>query len=188
MYVKIPPCRGILPIGHLMIDAVLLGLFIAQGSAMYSPNGSRIRQPPARIFQVQEGSRIDWDPTFVNPSPRFLLLAAGNLPAALISGTVRPRAHIQKPAQLWDPLWFGTHETISSVVWFLIGVGIDARCFLLRREMLAFLTVRAVCVALLPAFNLVRVVASLEAVVWLAFAIWGVGWLVLRLVSRLRAA
>ena len=185
---KIPPYRWVLPLAHLMIDAVLLGLFIAQGAPIYPRDGNLIRRSPTRVLRVQEGSSIDWDPASVNPSPRFLLLAAGNLPAAFISGGVRPRAHVQTRLHLWDPIWFGIHETMSSAIWFLIGAGIDARRFLLRREMVAFCGARALCIALLPALNVARLAASLEMVAWLAFAIWCVGWLVLRLISSFRVA
>lgn len=177
---KTPPCRWLLAAGHLIVDAVILVLLIAQAATVFRPSRTSAPMSRSSLVLVQEG----WDPAYATPPGRFLLLIGGNLPAAVLSTAIRPRAHFQTRSQFWDPVWFLIHETASCAIWFLIGLGIDAGRFRLRREMMIFLAFRAACAALLPAVNIARPAASLEGLFWLALAIWGAGWCVFRLVQR----
>src|SRR5689334_12088168 len=123
---KIPSCRWLLPIGHLIVD------------------------------------------TF------------GNLPAAVTWRAFRPEHPIS---------WVAMYESGAVLIWFLIGHGIDARRFRLRREMLVYLGARAVVAALIGLYGGIgRTGAQLEMLFWFALAIWSAGWLVMRVVNRARAA
>jgi hypothetical protein len=134
------------------------------------------------VFQV-EGATVHRDPPLA-PPPRFVFLLLGNFPAGLVSASVR-RPDFQTP-MAGDWLWFTMHEGLAAVMWTLIGIGIDAGRFSLRREMKVFLWGRVVAVAFGLAIDVWRFAGLLEALFWLAFAIWGVGWCVLRGVNALR--
>ena len=146
----IPPCRWLLPIGHFLVDTVILLLLIAHAR------------------------------------PLIQLISSGNLPAAVVSLQIRPRACIPTRSHLWDPEWFLIHEAVALAIWYIVGLGIDSGRFRLRREMLAYLAARAACTALLPFIDIARPAASLELLVWCALAIWAAGWCILRVVQPLR--
>jgi hypothetical protein len=136
-----------------------------------------MKVPPCR-WQLPAGHLIvDTMLAALLVSGSSFLLTSGNLPAAVLSTALARGAH--------DTVWFPIHEVVSCSIWFLIGLGIDAGRFRLRREMLVYLGFRAACTALLPAVNLARTAASLEVLFWLALSIWSVGWCVFRAVQRL---
>ena len=86
----------------------------------------------------QESGSVAFDPEFFEPPAEFLLLASGTVPAMLVSGAVRPKAHILTPAKLWDPIWFLIHESVSFLLWFGIGVSIDSGVMRIKKTMMAY--------------------------------------------------
>jgi hypothetical protein len=118
-------------------------------------------------------------PGLLTGPPVVALLDVGNLPAAVLAHALR---------SIQDPVWLCIHESLALAVWFLLGLGIDVRRFPLRAEMIAFLALRAVVVvAVRVSYPLWRPAAAVEGLVWLALAIWGAGWCLIRAAKKLRA-
>lgn len=129
----------------------------------YHPKADSFLRPIEPVLFLQEG-RVPFDQTFDLPEGEFLFLSNGNLPAALISTTVRPDAHI---AKRWDRVWFLTHETVSAMIWFALGWLLDSGILRLRKLAITYLAVRFFFVMFL-----VHPVAEfgwrLEVVCWMA--------------------
>ncbi|HJZ96494.1 MAG TPA: hypothetical protein VKE70_08300 [Candidatus Solibacter sp.] len=176
-----------LPMGHFVVDAVLMVLMAWHAARFWQDHRRAALSPVVyRPAFQEEGAKVQWDPIYFHPPPSFLFVVSGNLPAGLVSLSARPRAHFQTPDHPVDWLWFGTHEVTAALVWFLIGLGVDAGRFPLRREMQVFLWGRVGTVALGLALDVWRFATMLAMLFWLALAIWGIGWCVLRGVNVLR--
>ena len=106
--------RVVLPFGHLAVDCLLLVLWLWHAPSLFRPKADASPWRIESVFLFQESESIPFDPKFIVPPAEFLLLASGTLPAALVSGAVRPEAHIVTSAKLWDPIWFLIHETESG--------------------------------------------------------------------------
>src|SRR5215471_4360226 len=181
--------RWLLPIGHLIVDVVMLAILIAHARAFYgNDRAQHAPQPAIRWVLLQEGTTVEWDPQYLPPPRDFVLLAAGNLPAALVSCSLRPSAHFRTRRHLWDPAWFLIHQAISFPIWFLLGLGIDSERVRIRRVMLAFLSARALFALMaLVSTNASEIVGKCETFFWLAFGAWSIVWCIICGAARLRA-
>jgi hypothetical protein len=183
---RLPRYRWLLPAGHLLIDGLILAVFIAHAHRE-TARGSR-PQPRRTIEVVQEGSTVSWDPATLPIPAHFVLLATGNMPAAWVSLTLRPEAHVQSRTKLWDPVWFLIHESISFPVWFLAGFWIDSARSPIKRVMQFYLAARAGFAALALVPGAARTAGTMQIAFWLGLAIIGIGWIVFGAMSRLRTA
>jgi hypothetical protein len=92
--------RWILPIGHLVIDCILLGaLIVYSNSHAYRGDSGSSRT----LILVQESGSVEWDPRTMGPPGSFSAIISGNLPAGLVSVFLRPEAGIVGGRRRWDP-------------------------------------------------------------------------------------
>jgi hypothetical protein len=73
----------------------------------------------------QEGEAVGWDPRTLPPPEGFMLLAGGTIPAGFISLELRPQAWWPTRGHLWDWIWFGIHESLAILFWFVMGRWLD---------------------------------------------------------------
>lgn len=177
-----------MPFGHLAVDCIMLAIWLWHAHSLYQRKTDYL---PSRIEPVlffQEGGSVTFDPRFIDPPAEFLLLASGTLPAMLISGVVRPEAHILTPSKLWDPVWFSVHEIVSFGVWFVVGVLLDSGLLRITRLMAAYLAVRFGFAVLLTVHGVAQIGWRIEVLAWLAFGVYaivvGLRWALTR--ARLR--
>jgi hypothetical protein len=135
------------------------------------------------VLFLQDDSTVAWEPQYMPPGPEFVLLAFGNLPAAVISIVARPEAHIQNRKKLWDPIWFVLHETISFPLWFAIGVWVERGRVRLKKVMVGFLAGRFGFTAFLVVPGIMRLGSALEMLFWLCVSLYAIG-IGLRCASR----
>jgi hypothetical protein len=179
--------RYLLPLGHLLVDLIVLSHFIWQGHLWQR---DRCRQSPVvrNVAFAQEGA-VPWSPVYVcfAHSPDFDFLVTGTLPAGLISFAVRPEARWHNCARLWDPLWFSIHESIALLFWFLLGGWLDSPGAPLRKLLGGYLLLRFALIPLcwLPAWS--EAGAPLQMLFWLMFLICALVRGSLWLLRRLRA-
>ncbi|HTR34428.1 MAG TPA: hypothetical protein VMH80_00905 [Bryobacteraceae bacterium] len=178
----LPSSRWLLPLGHLFVDTLVLALWIGQGHQLLGPKKTALFHQPfaTDVLFLQESGVVSFDVRYVDPSPNFLFLTAGNIPAAFVSASFRPRAHIQTGTKLWDPAWFLIHESVSCLLWFLVAVWTENGRARANGVMLGYLAAR---IGAAP-FQLFPIVAEvgwkLEVFFWLALATYvvalAIGW------------
>jgi hypothetical protein len=178
LQMSLPRSRWLLPIGNLVIDSIVLALWIwhADGLLMHHHRSGLRSSVHKPIVFLQE--TVTFDVRDIEPDPVFLFLISGNVPAALVSASARPHAHLQTRAKLWDPIWFAIHESISFLVWWLIGMLLDLGRFHLKKTILGFLAARLVVVRLLVWSWVTRLAGVLEIIFWLVLAIYAIVWIV----------
>jgi len=135
--------RWVLPVGHAVIDCILLFALIAYSQRMF-PKKSEFHSSAViqAALLLQEGDSVEWDPrTLPTPGP-FSLIMTGNLPAALASNVLRPEAGMLSRKRQWDPVWFALQEALSFLCWYLIGAWADGGHPRLGKVVLAFLAGR----------------------------------------------
>jgi len=152
-----------LPFGHLAVDCLILVLFLWHVPFLdrAKPNSFALRIQPVLFFQ--EGPSITFDP-FIDSRPESFLLGAGTLPALLISGRVRSKDDILRPAK------FVTYEIVSFPVWFTIGALLDNGIFRIRKSMITYLAARLS----LAIFGIAEIGWRIEMLCWLAFAMYAI--------------
>jgi len=165
-------CRIVLPFAHLSVDCVILVLWLWHAHALYRPKADLFPSRTEPVLFFQEGGSVAFDPKFISPPAEFLLLASGTLPAMLVSGTVRPEAHILTPTKLWDPAWFLIHETVAFLLWFAIGVSLDTGLLRIRNLMMVYLATRFGFAVFLLAHGVAAVGWRIEVLSWLAFGVY----------------
>ncbi len=122
------------------------------------------------VAYFQEGGSVEFEPKF---EPEDLLfLAAGNLPAMVVSGTLRPDGLWVSFRKRWDPAWFSIHEGISFLFWFGIGALLDSGVLRIRKSIGGFLIARSCFAAFLFLPGIARVGSRLEVLCWLAFGVY----------------
>jgi hypothetical protein len=166
--------RIVLPFGHLTVDCVVLVLWLWHAHSLYRPKADLIPSRIEPVLLLQERGSVAFDPKFISPSAEFLLLASGTLPAMLVSGTVRPEAHIPTPKKLWDPVWFLIHEIVSFLLWFAVGVALESGLLRIRKLMAAYLAVRFGFAALLMVHGVADIGWRIEVLSWLAFGVYAI--------------
>jgi hypothetical protein len=166
--------RIVLSFGNLAVDCLVLVLWLFHAPSLYRPkaDASPWRIEPVLLFQ--EGGSFVFDPKSIEPPAEFLLLASGSVPAMLVSGALRPEAHILTLARLWDPVWFLIHETISFLLWFGIGALIDSGLMRIKKTMMAYLVTRFGFAVLLTWHRVADVGWRVEVLFWLAFVVYAV--------------
>lgn len=168
----------LLPIGHLVIDSIVLSLWIWHANGLLAhPNHSRLRPSMARPALFLQETAVSFDVRSIEPDPVFLFLIAGNMPAAIVSASARPHANLQTRKKLWDPTWFLIHESMSFVVWWLIGMQLDLGRFHLKKTTAGFLATRLVFVPLLVWSWVARLAEVIEIIFWLILAIYAIVWI-----------
>lgn len=90
---RLPGYRWLLPIGHLLIDSLVLSLWIWHSTVLLHNQKSRSANPPvvAVGFALQDDSNVRWEPRYFPPPPEFLFLLLGNPLSGIIAFTARPR-------------------------------------------------------------------------------------------------
>src|SRR5437868_2213487 len=111
--------RILLPVGHLVVDCVVLALWLWHGNTLYQPTADSLRHRIQPILFLHEGVsftvELQW-----SPPDDLIFLASGDLPAMLISDALRPKAYIVTRSKLWDRSWFLIHEALSFSLWFTV--------------------------------------------------------------------
>ena len=178
--------RYLLPLGHALVDVIVLSHFIwGAHHVLQSENNLR---SPTMLYAQETVERWDFRPICSAPPPDLTLLATGTLPAGLISLAVRPEANWRNCDRLWDPAWFAIHETTSLLFWFLVGWWSDSPGAPLRRLLGGYLLLRFALIPLcwLPAWS--EAGARVQMLFWLVFFICvlvqGSWWLLRRLRPR----
>lgn len=177
--------RWLLPLGHLLVDVIVLSHFIWQGH-QWQRNLCRQRPVVHTESSTQQGA-VGWV-VDVPPPEDFRSVLFGTLPAGLISWEARPRAYIQYCDQLWDPVWFSIHEGVALLFWFLLGGWLDSPGAPLRKLLGVYLALRLATAPLCWLRGLSSVARGVELLFWLVFFICalvqGAWWLLRRLRTR----
>jgi hypothetical protein len=179
--------RWVLPLGHALIDCILLIALIAYSHRVYRGETRDIPAPtPIRpALFLQESGSVDWDPRTSNPPGPVLLITTGDFPAGLLAGVLRPNAGDVGRRQPWDPIWFLLHEAFSFPCWYFIGAWIDAGRVRLGKFMIAYAAVRLV----LALAGFYEVGWRIQILFWMGLAFWLAGLGLSRLIRvGLRAA
>ena len=177
-----------MPLGHLAVDCLILGLWLWHASAIYRSNvdSLRYRAEPALFFQEGGGS-VAFNPRFPPPA-EFLFLASGNPLALFVSGALRPEAGVLTPAKLWDPVWFLIHEGVSFLFWFGVGALLDYGLLRIKRLMTIYLVTRIGFAACLLVRGVAGIGWRVEVLSWMAFGVYaivaGLCWLFSKARSR----
>ncbi len=164
--------RWVLPAGHFLIDALVLVSWLWHSQAKRSHmKAESISTPVARqVLLLQESGR-GWN-FRQTPSPEFVFLSCGNMPAMLVSLTTRPKAYIQTRTVSWDPWWFLIHESIALSVWFLIGMYTEAPGRQFVRVMLWFIALRAGFAVFITIEGIARFGVVMELLLWLGLVLY----------------
>jgi hypothetical protein len=178
------PLRIALPTGHLLVvDGVILVLWLWHASTLYLPRVDLFR-PPIEVVFVQEGGSVIFEPRFISLPDELLFLGSGNLPAMLVSDTVRPEVHIIKLSKRWGPVWFSIHEVVSLLFWFAIGVLFDVRVLRIGKLLVTYLAVRVGFTAFLFLHGAAAIGWRFEVLSWMAFGAYVVVLALRRLYSK----
>ncbi|MGC9971383.1 MAG: hypothetical protein ABSE56_12425 [Bryobacteraceae bacterium] len=180
--------RWLLPLGHALVDVVLLTHFVWQGNQWRSVTKAPCAEPAvAQPGAPAEDGGVGWDPKYMWVAPRwdFRLLASGTAPAGLISLAIRPRADWQNCSRLWDPVWFAIHEAIALLFWFLIGAGLDRPRAPLRKMVGVYLGFRIASVFLCWT-RWAPLGTYIQALFWLTFSVCALVYACRRLLPRIR--
>src|SRR5580658_4099888 len=125
-----PRYRWLLPIGHLLIDGLILLMWIWHSTVILHNQKSSSVSPPVVTagLSLQDDSGAAWDPQHIDYAPpgEVLFLSLGNLPAGIIASIAMPEAHVQTRRKLWDPIWFLILEATSFPFWFVIGAWLES--------------------------------------------------------------
>jgi hypothetical protein len=172
--------RSVLPAGHTLIDALLLTAWIWHATIMLKQEKAHLARPPVITTVVLLQEVVPFEPLSVPPSPKFVLLASGTLPAGIVSTYLRPEAGQQWRSRFWDPVWFLIHEAIAIPFWFVLGMLIDIARAHLGRLMWIYLLARCVFGAVDAAFGIAQFFVLLQFLFWLWLAgfglVQGVRW------------
>jgi hypothetical protein len=167
--------RWALPVGHTVVDLVLLATWIWQGSLMWKGHkGDTASTPALRTVALLQDATVGWDPTYIPTPPKFVFLLSGTLPAGIVSMNVRPEAGWQRPGSLWDPVWLAIHETVAIPLWFLIGMWIDKGRSRLGKAMRFYLMGRGALVVLDAAFGIANFAVVIQGCFWIWLAGYGI--------------
>ena len=172
--------RTILPLGHFVVDCLILALWLWQAQSLYRPKAMLPARGVEPVFFLQEGGSVQWNPIF-HPPDEYLLLSAGTFPALLVSDSIKPEAHVITPAKLWDPAWFCVHESASILIWFAIGALLDSGFFRIRKSIAAYLVVRL-------GFALLSTVPGVADIGWRVEVLFWIAFIVYLIAARLRWA
>ena len=160
--------RIVLPLGHFVVDCLILALWLWQAQSLYRPKAVLPARGVEPVFFLQEGGSVQWNPIF-HPPDEYLLLAAGTFPALLISAAIRPQWHLMTPAKLWDPIWFVVHESASVLIWFVIGRLLDSGFLRIRRLMVVYFAGRLGLALLLTTPYVAHIGWRILVLFWLGF-------------------
>jgi hypothetical protein len=138
----------------------------------------------ALFFQGE--APIAFTPEFILPPAETLFLASGNLPALLVSLTVRPEALRVTPAKRWDPIWFAIHEAVSFLLWFVVGILLDRGLLRISKLMAAYIVVRFGFAAFLLVHGVAEIGWRVEVLAWWAFVVYGIVLALRWILSRAR--
>jgi len=167
-----------LPAGHTLIDVLLLAAWMWHAAVLLKHVQAERTQPRllTSVALLQEG--IPWEPLYVPPPPKFVLLASGTLPAGIVSTTVRPGTWKQR--RIWDPLWLLIHEAVAIPLWFVIGMLIDTGRVHLGKVMSIYMAARFGFGILDAVFGLAQFFTLLQFLFWLWLTgygfVHGVSW------------
>jgi hypothetical protein len=168
-----------LPIGHALIDCVLLVSYLWSGHQMLQ------REKNGEFSLVQEEGPVEWAPIYMPPPPKFQLILMGTAPAGMLSSTLRPKAGRMNRRTSWDPVWFAIHESTAIGFWFLLGWWIDSGNRTLAKTMVAYLASRVVFAILSIVAGAAMAGVALQGLFWFALLIYavlqGLGWTIRRL-------
>src|SRR6185312_13605868 len=100
-----------LPVGHTLIDMLLLAAWINYGMT-FLRNEKRSADTKLRVIPVvlTQDDGVPWDPRPMPPPPKFELLLTGTLPAGAVSISMRPECWWITRQKHWDPWWLLIHE------------------------------------------------------------------------------
>jgi hypothetical protein len=184
--------RWLLPLGHLLVDVIVLSHFIWQGHLVRWTQKHPWCAPP--VVQTQapaQESGVGWGPMSDGGAEEpwdFIFVLSGTLPAGLISHAARPEASLQDCARLWDPVWFSIHESIALLFWFLVGAWQESPTARLRELLAAYLWLRIALAPLCWLKGLSSLGSGVEVLFWLVFCICalvqGCPWLLRRFRAR----
>jgi hypothetical protein len=162
--------RILLPAGHLAVDCLALAFWLWHANTLYQPRVGSLRTRVETVAFFQEGGAVQFQPSF--EPHELLFLGAGNLPAMIVSGTLRPDGLWASFKKRWDPAWFSIHEGISLSFWFGIGALLESGGLRIRKLMVGFLAARSSIVAFLFLPEIANIGARLEVLCWLAFGVY----------------
>lgn len=166
--------RSLLPMGHVLIDLLLLTSWIWHATVVLNAPRSLSRPTGVSVAAAYAATdNIGWDPVDVRLDPRFALMLTGTLPAGIVSGSVRPEAGWQTLHRLWDPLWLLVHEAVAIPFWFMIGAWLDSGRGHLGRVMRMYLVGRVVVAAIAIATTGDAKWWILQFLFWVGLAAYG---------------
>jgi hypothetical protein len=167
--------RWLLPIGHLLIDILVLVLWLWHSQIILNRMKARANEGSELIpvFMLQESGAPGWDFRHDVPIPdEYALIGFGNLPAMIASSNARPSAYIQTRTHLWDPWWFLIQESVSFPIWFGIGVVAELATQRLRTILWWYLVCRGVFAVFATVSFIARLGSLLEALFWLGLVVY----------------
>jgi hypothetical protein len=136
---------------------------------------------------LQEDGAPGWDFRYLPPSGAFLSMALGNIPASVISLSIRPDGEHQWRGHVWDPSWFLLHESIAAPIWFLFGWAAGTGTIAPRPHVL-FLGFRVLTATFCRSDTIARLAGIGGFLFWLCIsgylAFIGIRWLARRLPLR----
>lgn len=165
--------RSLLPAAHTAIDLLLVAAWIWHAVVVLNPESRSSRPAGSTVSAAYaRNESIGWEPITVGSlEPHFALLLTGNLPAGILSGSIRPEAGWQTRHRLWDPVWLLVHEAAAIPFWFLMGAWLDSGRSNLARVMRAYLVGRIVLALLAIAWA--GNWWTVQFVFWLGFGAYG---------------
>jgi hypothetical protein len=176
--------RYLLPLGHLLVDVIVLSHFIWQG---YEWQRDACGMPSAvRAVPSSQEGKVGWD-VYSGPPMDLAFLAVGTPPAGLISCAARPGALIQDCNRVWDPVWFAIHVVIALLFWLLVGAWQDSPTARFRKLMGVYLAIRLAFSPLCWRWDVALMGTRVEVLFWLAFTVFALVQGCLWLLRRLRA-
>jgi hypothetical protein len=166
--------RWLLPIGHLLIDTLVLVLCLWHSQTVLhrSRSYSLGKSGLTKAVMLQEAGAPGWDFRNAPVPEEYAFLRVGNLPALIVSSIARPKAFNQIRSTLWDPWWFLIHELVSFAVWFGLGRAADFTGQRPRTMLWQFLALRGALAPFVTLPIIARLGVLLEGIFWLGVVIY----------------
>jgi len=167
--------RWILPVGHTLIDLLLLVCWIWHATVTLKQQKGHCS--PAQVVSTVaflQDIPMTFDLSTIPPPPAFVLLVSGTLPAGIVSTYLRPDAGSQTRRKLWDPTWLLIHEAVAIPFWFLMGMWIDTGRSRMGKLMWFFLLTRGAFGLLDAALGAAQFGILAQGLFWLGLSGYGI--------------
>jgi hypothetical protein len=177
----------------LFIDIVVLALGVRHLDAVrHKTKAYSLRESILKpVLMLQESGAPGWDFKYdVPPADEFVFIACGDLPAGIVSSSLRPGALVARVrGPLWDPWWFLIQESVSFPLWFAVGAYLDSTRRRLTKTVQWFFAMRcAFAVLFIVVPGAARLGSVAEGLFWVVVGIYaivhGMGWIYRHLLRR----